>query len=233
MEFSPSDIKIIRSRDRKTCALIVKPDGEVVMRVPFFLPDSAAGRLALQRMNWIIRKRRAALEAASRRLNVGAKIPYLGNDYKVVLREGSAEVLSFDGREFSFGGGALPADAAKLFGAWYRRQAEEIIGARLNCYAVQAGLSYAGFALSDARCRWGVCGKNNVLRFNWRLAMAPLFVVDYVVAHELAHLRRRDHSRIFWKIVEDILPGYREGRKWLKANGSALFFELERIGHSA
>jgi hypothetical protein len=203
------------------------------MRVPALLPASAAGKLALSRMKWIISKRRVALEAASRRLNIGAEIPYLGNSYKVVIEERGVEGVSFDGGEFRLGGGALPADTGKLFGAWYRMQAEQIIGARLGYYAARSGLTYAGFALSDARRRWGVCGKKNVLRFNWRLAMAPLYVVDYVVAHELAHLRRRDHSHVFWETVGVILPGYREGRKWLKANGGALFFDLARIGHYA
>lgn len=232
LDFSVDDIKIVRSRRRRTCALIVGFDGTVTMRIPLSMPGPAAGKLALSRMDWIMRKRRLALEEEARRLKMSAGVPYLGKIYKLSFLEGGNAGFSFHGFEFRLGG-ALRGSAFSLLGEWYRRRAELIIGARLGHYASRAGIRHAGFSLSNARRRWGACGGKGRLRFNWRLIMAPLFAVDYVVAHELAHLRRRDHSSRFWSEVSRIMPAYREGRAWLKANGRSLFPGPGRIFHSA
>ncbi len=232
MDFSFSDIRIIRSRRRRTCALIVCRDGTVLMRVPSAFSIHSAERLASSRMGWITRKRLSALREEERRRAISAGVPYLGEVYKITFPEGSSEGLSFDGREFRLGS-LLRGNAAGVFGSWYRLRAAEVIGGRLEHYSARSGLSHAGFSLSGAFRRWGACGRNGRLRFNWRLVMAPLPALDYVVAHELAHLRRRDHSRIFWKEVGAIMPAYPEGKQWLKTNGRTLFFELNGIGHSA
>ncbi|NLE91786.1 MAG: M48 family metallopeptidase [Elusimicrobia bacterium] len=232
MEFSFSDIRIIRSRRRRTCALIVCPDGTVLMRVPFAFSIHSAKQLVSSRMGWITRKRLLALREEERRKAISEGVPYLGEVYKITFPEGSSEGLSFDGREFRLGG-LLRGKAAGVFGSWYRRRAAEVIAGRLEHYSARSGLFHSGFCLSGALRRWGACGRNGRLRFNWRLVMAPLPALDYVVAHELAHLRRRDHSRIFWKEVGAIMPAYPEGKQWLKTNGRTLFFELNGIGHSA
>ncbi len=232
MDFSFKDIKIIRSRRRRTCALIVEPDGSVIMRVPLRLTAAAAEKLASSRMDWIMRKRSSALQEAQRRREMSAGVPFMGKVYGISFSEGSSEGISFDGSGFRLGG-LLREIYPGLLGAWYRRRAAEVIGERLGYYAAGSGLSHSGFSLSGALRRWGACGGNGRLRFNWRLIMAPLPALDYVVAHELAHLRRRDHSRLFWKEVEAIMPGYREGKLWLKSNGRLLFFEPGVIAHSA
>ena len=76
--------------------------------------------------------------------------------------------------------------------------------------------------INSAKTRWGSCGPGGVLNFTWRLVMAPLDVIDYVVVHELSHLRVKDHSSKFWKVVESISPEYKKHRKWLRENGEKL-----------
>ena len=86
----------------------------------------------------------------------------------------------------------------------------------------QTDLQYAKIRISNARTRWGSCGFNANLSFSWRLVMAPLPVIDYVVAHELAHLMHKNHSQRFWAAVRALFPDYEVHKKWLKLNGHLL-----------
>ena len=89
-------------------------------------------------------------------------------------------------------------------------------------YSEKHQLPYNGIRVSAAKTRWGSCGANNTLNFSWRLAMTPLLSIEYVVAHELAHIKHRNHSKAFWDFVAQIMPNYEQGRAWLKQNGHAL-----------
>ena len=88
--------------------------------------------------------------------------------------------------------------------------------------AERLGVSFREIAVRDQRTRWGSCSSRGTLSFNWRLALAPLEVLEYVVVHELCHLRVPDHSRRFWQLVESVRPGYRDERRWLHEHGPEL-----------
>lgn len=98
----------------------------------------------------------------------------------------------------------------------FQQRARTLIPERVEKYAALAGLKYKSISISCARTRWGSCSIDGKLRFSWRLAMAPLAVIDYVVVHELAHLEIKNHSRQFWARVREIFPGYKEHETWLK-----------------
>ena len=113
-------------------------------------------------------------------------------------------------------------NARQLFINWYKNEAHKIIKKRLAYYSEKSGIAYNKFSLSNAKKRWGSCQASGNLFFAWRLIMAPLPVIDYVVVHELAHLEENNHSQRFWKKVKDILPDYQKYRNWLKENGYLL-----------
>ena len=98
----------------------------------------------------------------------------------------------------------------------YKEQARVLFAQRCELYASRMGVSYERIALSNASTRWGSCSPKGNLRFNWRLVMAPSEVIDYVIVHELAHLKELNHSRRFWALVEAVLPSYRASKKWLR-----------------
>ena len=102
---------------------------------------------------------------------------------------------------------------------WYREQAFRIIKVSVECKAQKEGLSYNVVRITNAKKRWGSCGPKGSLNFSWRLIMAPREVIDYVVAHELVHLRIKNHSKIYWNEVERIMPHYQYQKAWLKENG--------------
>lgn len=100
----------------------------------------------------------------------------------------------------------------------YRERAAEIIGLRARIMAEAHGFNYSRVRISNARSRWGSCSSKGTLSFTWRLMMAPEWVIDYVVAHELAHLEHRNHSRHFWFLVSQLHPQFKEARRWLRDN---------------
>lgn len=106
----------------------------------------------------------------------------------------------------------------------YKEKAFSIFHERCRLYSVRIGVSYKNLALSNAKGRWGSCSAMGRLRLNWRLVMAPLEVIDYVIVHELAHLKELNHSQRFWAVVETALPSYRREKKWLKENALLLHF---------
>jgi predicted metal-dependent hydrolase len=112
------------------------------------------------------------------------------------------------------------------FGADERRElrgrARRELPARLYELAAEHGMAVAGVSIRNQRTRWGSCGRDGHISLNWRLVLMPPAVRDYVLIHELMHLRRLDHSPAYWKLVAAACPGYREARQWLRLNGSAL-----------
>ncbi|WP_028205993.1 M48 family metallopeptidase [Paraburkholderia nodosa] len=147
----------------------------------------------------------------------GAELPYLGRPITVKL---GASLLAFDQETRVL---ALPlpphADAQQIkdrVTGWLQGEATRIFGERLEVYADKLGVSFRSYGLSSAATRWGSCSSEGRIRLNWRLIHFPLSVVDYVVAHELAHLREMNHSPRFWETVESIFPEFREARKQLK-----------------
>jgi len=120
----------------------------------------------------------------------------------------------------------LPEDSSRqareAFVAWYKKQAEALLSRRLEHFGRLHGFAYSGFRISGAQRSLGSCNSADVISLSWRLVMAPMQVIDYVVVHELCHLRERNHSRRFWDKVKQIFPGWKEPKKWLKENNYLL-----------
>lgn len=104
----------------------------------------------------------------------------------------------------------------------FREQARVELPVRLYEIAEQLGLTVMGVSVRNQRTRWGSCGRDGKISLNWRLVLMPPDVRDYVLIHELMHLRRLDHSPAFWKLVAGACPGFREARQWLRLHGPAL-----------
>ena len=112
----------------------------------------------------------------------------------------------------------IPSAAKKAIQDFYRKKAEETVHDRLQHFNEHYGFTYRRVTLRNQRSRWGSCtGKLN-LNFNWRLIMAPIEIIDYVVVHEMCHLRQMNHSKNFWNLVAETIPDYKKMRKWLREN---------------
>ena len=102
-------------------------------------------------------------------------------------------------------------------------QALKVIPQRVAYDAPKVGVSYGKITIRNQKSRWGSCSSKGNLNFNWRIIMAPARVADYVIVHEMCHLKYLDHSREFWSLVEEILPDYKERKEWLHQNGHKLY----------
>lgn len=214
---------LIRSR-RKTIAIEVKPDGEVVVRAPLRAAKRDIQRFIETHSDWIAKKQQQAQRYTLTKVPVteitSQQFWYLGQTYPVRLIETGSKPVQFD-NEFILAQPFLPA-AANVFLSWYRRQAKKIIISRVEAFAKQYDFGYNGISITRATTRWGSCSGKGNLSFAWRLVMAPMAVIDYVVVHELAHLRELNHSAAFWQEVENILPDYKQRRQWLRQQGHKL-----------
>ncbi len=150
----------------------------------------------------------------------GEKFLYLGEWYPLEMQESCNKEPPL---KLSFGRFILDKDrieeARNLFAAWYKREAKEKIVGRINYYSNRLHLFPKGIKITNAKSRWGSCSRGNRLSFSWRIIMASLTVIDYILIHELAHIREKNHSKRFWAYLESILPDYKKHRLWLKENG--------------
>jgi predicted metal-dependent hydrolase len=217
----PAD-QIIRSK-RKTLALIVKPDGSLLVRVPLQASKAVIEMFVEKNRGWIEKhqaKALAALPLASRGYMPGATFPYLGTTYPLEIVEGQREPLQLNG-SFKLAA-SYQSEAPSAFERWYREQARQVLPARVAFFAEQHSFQYKRIRITSARTRWGSCSAAGSLSFSWRLIQAPLAVVDYVVVHELVHTVVHNHSKGFWQKVGTILPEYQERRRWLREHGQEL-----------
>jgi hypothetical protein len=217
--FPPMEFDIIRSR-RKTLAVEITKDGEVLVRAPLRIARREVLAFVHQNSGWIARKldqvRARKGQITPLRFRDGESFPFLGEPHRLHFVAGTDYLRNQEG-EFHLGID-LSARAGELFRTWYRARAREILEDRVAHFALQTGVACRSIRITDARERWGSCTAAGTLNFAWRLVMAPPPVIDYVVVHELVHLVEMNHSRRFWERLGHILPDYAERRKWLRDN---------------
>jgi predicted metal-dependent hydrolase len=213
--------RLIRSK-RKTMTLIIERDGTLTVRAPVRVSRAQIESFVQQKENWIDRARQKikAAEVFPKQYVDGEKFLFLGSSFDLKLVKPQRPSLKFDG-EFRLSNTAQKRGES-IFTRWYKDRAFEIITERVAKFSEQYDFAPKQLKITSARTRWGSCSPNGGLNFSWRLVMAPLDVIDYVVIHELAHLRVKNHSRKFWKLVESVLPGYKVQRKWLREHGEKL-----------
>jgi predicted metal-dependent hydrolase len=214
-------------RRRKTISLHIKEGGNIVIRAPHKASKREIEEFIREREAWVVEKlteeeeRRKELQKA---FVPGEKFLYLGESYPLEIDESDRKELPL---KLSFGKFVLNRDrieeARNLFIEWYKREAKEKIEARVRYYSDRFHLLPKGTKITGAKSRWGSCSRDDRLSFSWRIIMAPLRIIDYILVHELVHIKEKNHSRNFWAALEGILPDYRERRVWLKKNGHRLW----------
>jgi predicted metal-dependent hydrolase len=215
--------RVIRSR-RRTVSLEIQADATFVVRAPQRVSQAFIESFIAEKQKWLVGRlaEAARRQAEARRpLVEGGRFLYLGHEYELRLVEGG-RTLKLD-TAFRLPNRWADQPAAP-FERWYRRQAKLVIPQRVAELATRHGLRYASVRVGGARTRWGSCSAARRLNFSWRLVMAPLPVVDYVVAHELAHLTHLNHSPAFWREVERLCSGHQTARRWLRDHGHRLGF---------
>jgi predicted metal-dependent hydrolase len=188
--------RIRTSRRVRRARILVAPGRPVEVVVPPGTTDAAVQQLLARHGDWIAR-RRAQLD----------RLPKLGLD-----RPGT---VWLDGEPLP----APPGDRER----WYRAQARQRLTAAVHREGQKLGLTgWTRIRIGDQRSRWASCSARGTLSFSWRLVVAPAWVADYVVVHELCHLRHMNHSKAFWELVRAAYPRHGEARAWLRTHGPEL-----------
>ncbi|MDR3599160.1 MAG: SprT family zinc-dependent metalloprotease [Desulfosporosinus sp.] len=225
---------IRRSFRAKYLKLSVGIDGVRVV-APVSMDDSEIISFVENKRDWIVTKyeyhiQRLAQIEAEREFVSGEKLLFMGKDYslKVIEDEGRFTRINLTDSQFLvFINKHIPLEKRReairrKLEQWYISQAKTIIRERLEPFSDDIGVRLNEVRFKNQKTRWGSCSQKGNLNFNWKLVMAPMYIIDYVVVHELCHFIQMNHSKEFWQQVGNRIPDYKERRKWLKENGIKL-----------
>ena len=190
--------RIIRSK-RRTIALHISDDASLIVRAPLKASNEVINKVVLKHRNWIEKKKREIQirnnSFTKKEYVDGEGFLYLGKHYRLRLVEDQERPLDF--KEGFYLSKKYLLNAKELFVEWYREKSYENICPIVKWYVQRRGFKYNKIRITAAQKRWGSCTCGGNLNFPWRLIMAHLAVVDYVVVHELVHLEEKNHSQVF------------------------------------
>ena len=214
----------IREHGRATrITLRIEPGGSALrLTIPPGLPRREIDAFLYRHQGWLMT--RLAKSTDPTRLEAGASVPIRNVAHRLVLTgklRGLAEAAMEDGEPVLRVSGA-PEHVARKVADHLKREARRDLEPAVARHAVAVGRKIAAIAYKDTRSRWGSCTTDGNLSFSWRLVMAPPLVIDYLAAHEVAHLREMNHGPRFWALCKSLCPETDEARKWLKQHGNRL-----------
>jgi len=228
--------EVIRRTGRQSVSVVVDPDNGVQVVAPRQAKAEYLARVVERRAPWIVQKL-ADIDRVARPLKRdfvnGERYHYLGRQYELRLANGARRCPSQV--KLKLGRFSVTANigrsAAKrrivvrsALTEWYREHAATRLGERIDLYADKLGLKPGKLLIRQPHKRWASCDKEGNLRFHWRLIMAPMLLVDYVVAHELCHLKHLDHSPAYWRMLRSVMPDFERRQERLRLTGSRYGF---------
>lgn len=226
----PFSYEIVRSPRRRSISIEVRA-AEVVVRAPMRVPERELHDFVREKSRWIVQKIAAQqqhIDSLPRRTySAGSVFPYLGRTLTlslVMAASASVELIDDCLRVGLSSRSRLAPEeqARRLIYVWYQQQALSILSARTSALTLQMGLRCSAVTIRATRSKWGHCTSRGAIQYNWQIILAPEAIVDYLVAHEVCHLRHPNHSSAFWQLVASVCPTYEKDRAWLKARGAHL-----------
>lgn len=227
--------KLVRSR-RKTIGITISKEGDVKVSAPLKTTEKQIVDIVNNKAPWILKKLEEirnsyGVSAKNRLFQSGEIFLYRGLEYTLNIHKKHGirkpEIgLQSEGINIVLPDNAVVDDEGafikSLLRSWYIGQFEIIIRERIPKYASLVGVNPSKVTIREQKTRWGSCSAKGNINLNWKLIMAPPEVLDYVIVHELCHMRQMNHSKKFWDIVGNTLPEFSKSKKWLKANSARL-----------
>jgi hypothetical protein len=229
--------EIIRT-NRKTMGIIVDHERNLIVRSPKNTAEAKIEEVLKKKTNWILSKLKEMNKIKpapkEKEFMTGEKLPYLGRRYSLEVNPSEiskVEVKLYQGKfiidypvELEDKKEQRREEIRTALIEWYREHAKEKINERVDKYKFKLDVEPNNVVVKKQKKRWGSCSSKNNLNFNWKIIMAPMSIVDYLVVHELTHLIHDNHSRDFWSTVAAVIPDIKEKKEWLKVNGRRLIF---------
>ena len=213
---------------RTTVSVMVAPGKGVLLAAPAGTPVERLDRLVRQKGRWIVeRLQRSGAQPSPREFVSGESFWYLGRQYRLRVRPvGAPDRVRLEGRYFhvpvSHGpkGDDRAGAVREALVDWYRTHADPKLRERVSLWCRKLGVEEPKVIITSQQRRWASCSAAGIIRVNWRIVQAPLSLLDYVIGHELAHLRHHGHSRAFWRTLGAAMPDYEKRKAALAATGS-------------
>ena len=225
----PFQYRLVRSA-RRTLSIEVAKAG-VVVRAPHFVALADIEKFLLLKSSWVMQKltlqSQKCAEIPVRNYVEGGEVLLLGEALSLRLHRQSQADIFQRGNELFIGLSSRSRlgdeeQAKRLVSQWFQRQALHLLTLKTDALVRDMGLKHAGVTIKATRSKWGHCTSRGAIQYNWQILLAPEPIVDYLVAHEVSHLRHHNHSPEFWQLVASVCPDYKKRRAWLKANGASL-----------
>ncbi len=213
------------AKRRRTLSVCVARDGSVAFNIPLRTSQRALHDFARSKQGWLFAQLQQAHTRAQQRAATANSMQFLGETYSITIEQSP---LLRRGGFCELNGNfiihipatLLPAkqtaQVQQLLAKWYQTKAVIIFNERIAHFAAQLNVTPGKLKMRDTKSRWGSCDRHGNLNLNWRIVMAPLTLVDYLIVHELCHIVHFDHSPKFWNLVGSILPDYKQRRVQLK-----------------
>ena len=213
----PVEVTLKRSkRSRRLSLRVAQLDGRVTLSLPNSTRIGIAESFLNEKADWI--RKHLSNSVRVKKPSFGDMFPVAGE--MLCLTPAKVRSVRIEGENL-----LLPENPEVLparLRAFLKARARDRLSAACNFYSNRLGLPFSKITMRDTRSRWGSCTTDGNLMFSWRLAMAPRDVLDYVAAHEVAHLKEMNHSANYWAVVDRIHPNYEPPRLWLRVNGNSL-----------
>jgi predicted metal-dependent hydrolase len=217
-------VRVRESTRAHTTRIIVGPRRPLEIIIAGGLSDAEIDAFLESKRRWITEKLATARAIASRPAQLGLARPGVvwlaGEPIEIQRANGRRAIAELRDRRLLVRGPAHAAAAAVE--RWYHREARRRLLAVTDREAARLGLEFAALGVRDPKTRWGSCSRRRNLSFSWRLLLAPEPILEYVVVHELLHLREPNHTKAFWQLVEAARPGWQEQARWLREHGQEL-----------
>jgi predicted metal-dependent hydrolase len=211
--------------DRKTASIYIERDGSVSVLAPEKWSQEQIDKVLERKRPWIYRGLAEWQDLNATRVTrefvSGEGFLYLGRTYRLRIVEKQTKPLMLKDGYFY-----LRSDAVEkpyiAFKEFYREKGEEKIAARVEYYKTKMGVNPGEVRIMELKNRWASCSEKQNLNFHWKCLMAPLNIIDYIVVHELAHLKYKNHTDAFWGEIDKVIPDYRGRKEWLRQNGAGM-----------
>jgi hypothetical protein len=232
LDGQPISYVVKRSYRANFARLEVRPQSGLAVVVPRSYDVSRIPELLNEKRRWILDKLAKLghinLPSAGAGIKSGDTIPYLGRNLRVVRRKNSRgnDSIQVEGKRLVVSLNSTGVSLRLILESWYSREAEKLIRKRVDELSRKVGVKYGRLTIRGAKTHWGSCSQKGNLNFNWKLLMVPEPIIDYVIIHELAHLKEMNHSKKFWHLVSQHCPHWQKHRKWLKAHEAKLSAKL-------
>ncbi len=228
------DYYLAPSKRRRSIIMRVDRDFRVQVRAPKFTTVHYIENFIKERVDWIIKKQNRFKKLGglhpAKEFEIGEIFSLFGQNLKLNIekRKKQKAVCALDGATLNLFIGdkvdlKFKTMASRAIRDFYSGQIKTKAIEIINKYSKGLGVNVSNISIGNQKSIWGSCSRKGSIRLNWRLAMMPFDMMEYIVIHELCHLKVHGHCSKFWKVVEDIVPDYKERRKWLRHNGISFF----------